>query len=63
MAMADRQGAFLHAEAPASVAEDFTVGEAFTAAVAAGIGNRSLVMFRFDRKIWEWRTSICAEQS
>jgi len=51
--MADRPGAFHHAEAPvwaaarvagASVAEADTVAEA-AAMVAAGIGNRSVITF------------------
>ena len=43
----DRKGAFRHAEAPASVAEEHTV-----AAVVApvGIGNRSFVMFLVVRR-------------
>jgi hypothetical protein len=61
--MADRQGASLHAEGPASAVVDFVAAVDFTegvedsteaaveaeAAVAGG-GNRSLVLFLVDRE-------------
>ena len=33
------------------------------AAVVAGIGNRSFVMFLVASKIWKWREAICGERS
>jgi len=51
--MADRKGAFRHAEAAVSVAEEgFTAVEAEgLVGVVADIGNRSFVMFLVDREI------------
>jgi hypothetical protein len=52
--MADRQGTFLFAEGPASVAEDFMAAVDFTAVedfMVAGVGNRSFVVFPVDRNL------------
>ncbi len=54
--MADRQGAFHHAECPASGAADFVAAVDFTEAAedfteVAGVGNRSFVVFPVDREI------------
>ena len=61
MTMADKKEAFRHAAAPASVVvEGFMAAEGFTA-VAAGVGNRTFVMFLADREIQKWREPICGE--
>jgi hypothetical protein len=44
--MAERQEAIRHAEARASVAEDFTVAEEDLAAGVVGADNRSFIQFR-----------------
>ena len=49
--MADRQGAFRHGEALASVAEGRVEEEELAVAAAAGIDNRSFVVFPVDRQI------------
>ena len=63
MPRADRQGAIRRAEAPASVVEVRVLAAEALAAVAAGVGNPSLIVFLVDREIQEWREAICSEQS
>jgi hypothetical protein len=54
--MADRQGAFRHAEVPASVAEQHVEA-------VAGVTNRGFVVFPVVCKIRKWRKVICGERS
>jgi hypothetical protein len=49
------------AEQHAAVVEQHVVA-AEELAAAAGIGDRSFVMFLVDREIWKWREAICSER-
>jgi hypothetical protein len=60
--MADRKGAFRHAEAQASVAEENVAAEDLAAAVA-DIDNQSFVLFLVLCKIYNWREATCGERS
>jgi hypothetical protein len=59
--MADRQGAFRHAEAPASVAEGRVVAAEDLMVAVAGISNRGLAVFPVDK--FRNGEVICGERS
>jgi hypothetical protein len=61
--MADRKGAFRHAEVPASAAEEGRVAAEDLAAVVADIDNQSFVRFLVLCKIYNWREATCGERS
>jgi hypothetical protein len=60
--MVDKQEAFPHAEVPASGAGDFTVAVAEERVGAAGVVNRTFVIFAVDCEPQKWREAICGER-
>jgi hypothetical protein len=61
--MADRKGAFRHAEAPASAEEEGRVAAEDLAAAVADIDNQNFVRFLVLCKIYNWREATCGERS